>query len=364
MREARPTGTRRSSRLVEADGPGHASDPHPSQLVDAHDDSPSAGDSARCAAESDTQPRSAEELTAREAIYSALEVAVKRARREAIAGDEPVGGTGGWVVRWKPRRARSMGGDAFRAGDAYLLCPEGLCFDSLKKARRSLGLGPEVGLAQPESDVAVRAVATSSGAVGSKDVNSDVDMMQRSGRAEVRARGESASKKRTATLLVGEPAEPARATLHRHARPSGVGAAAAASKTMSARQLGRSLVGSRLSVWWEEDEAWYEGTVRDFSGALGEHVICYDDGEQRDEALDRCRWRLLSGASSDAIASSAGSSRESRVQADGGDQRPPHRSYRPNQTICGKGGCILPTPNGVPHAGLCRVADLSKRSRH
>ena len=65
--------------------------------------------------------------------------------------------------------------------------------------------------------------------------------------------------------------------------PPAVGAAT------SARQLGRSLVGSRVSVWWEDDCKWYDGAVRDFCDALGEHLICYDDGEQQQEMLDECR---------------------------------------------------------------------------
>ena len=36
--------------------------------------------------------------------------------------------------------------------------------------------------------------------------------------------------------------------------------------------LGRDLVGVRVSVWWEGDGRWYNGTIRDFS-ASGEHLI-------------------------------------------------------------------------------------------
>ena len=57
----------------------------------------------------------------------------------------------------------------------------------------------------------------------------------------------------------------------------------------SARQLGRSLVGLRVSVWWEEDEAWYDGTIRDFDDVMGEHLVAYDDGDQGHEVLDTCR---------------------------------------------------------------------------
>ena len=66
----------------------------------------------------------------------------------------------------------------------------------------------------------------------------------------------------------------------------------------SAKELGRSLVGQRVSVWWEEDAAWYSGQVRSFGEALGEHLVCYDDGEQVHEALDECCWKLLDNRSS------------------------------------------------------------------
>ena len=79
-----------------------------------------------------------------------------------------------------------------------------------------------------------------------------------------------------------------------------VSGSSAASSSKSARQLGDSLVGTRLSVWWEDDEAWYDGTVRGFSDALGEHLIRYDDGEQRQEALDTCRWKRLTATSASA----------------------------------------------------------------
>ena len=67
---------------------------------------------------------------------------------------------------------------------------------------------------------------------------------------------------------------------------------------LSARQLGQRLVGTRLSVWWEDDEAWYDGTVAEYSHALGQHLIRYDDGEQTQEALDTCRWKRLTAQAS------------------------------------------------------------------
>jgi hypothetical protein len=88
-----------------------------------------------------------------------------------------------------------------------------------------------------------------------------------------------------------------------HASVSG-DAAAATAPNRSATQLGRSLVGLRVSVWWEEDEAWYDGTVRDFDQVQGEHLVLYDDGDQVCEALDDCRCdcaRVASVASIDLL---------------------------------------------------------------
>ena len=72
----------------------------------------------------------------------------------------------------------------------------------------------------------------------------------------------------------------------------------AGAPSRSARELGRSLVGLRVSVWWEEDEAWYDGTIREFDDVQGEHLVAYDDGELGHEVLDECRCgaRLYSHA--------------------------------------------------------------------
>ena len=45
-------------------------------------------------------------------------------------------------------------------------------------------------------------------------------------------------------------------------------------------------------MWWEGDEAWYSGTVRSFDVVFSEHTVSYDDGEQMQEELDKCSWRL------------------------------------------------------------------------
>lgn len=57
-----------------------------------------------------------------------------------------------------------------------------------------------------------------------------------------------------------------------------------------------------MSVYWEEDEppAWFAGTVRAFNRVTQRHTVVYDDGDQRDEALQpglqgeaTCTWKAL-----------------------------------------------------------------------
>ena len=49
---------------------------------------------------------------------------------------------------------------------------------------------------------------------------------------------------------------------------------------------GESLIGSAISVYWDVDCRWYVGTVKAFDRVSGWHVVCYDDGEQRNEPLN------------------------------------------------------------------------------
>jgi hypothetical protein len=49
---------------------------------------------------------------------------------------------------------------------------------------------------------------------------------------------------------------------------------------------GASLVGSAVSVYWDDDRAWYVGTVKEFDRVSGWHTVAYDDGEQRSEPLN------------------------------------------------------------------------------
>jgi len=126
---------------------------------------------------------------------------------------------------------------------------------------------------------------------------------------------------------------------------------AASAVPPNARLLGHSLVGSRLSVWWEEDEAWYAGTVRAFSDALGEHLVCYDDGEQRQELLDECSWKRGPPQAK----TTAPQIRRA--------PEPQEASTSTATRLCGKGGCTIPIPGGKAHAGLCRVTVLGSTGK-
>lgn len=53
--------------------------------------------------------------------------------------------------------------------------------------------------------------------------------------------------------------------------------------------------GGRIRVYWDEDQQWYEGTIRDYSECTVRHLVVYDDGDQRHENLDdpRLQWEEL-----------------------------------------------------------------------
>ena len=39
-------------------------------------------------------------------------------------------------------------------------------------------------------------------------------------------------------------------------------------------------IGSRLRVWWEEEEAWFTGTVKEYVVDDDTHLVVYDDGDE------------------------------------------------------------------------------------
>ena len=48
---------------------------------------------------------------------------------------------------------------------------------------------------------------------------------------------------------------------------------------------GQKLIGRRVSIYWDEDDKYYDGTIKEFAQASGEHLVLYDDGEQHFENL-------------------------------------------------------------------------------
>ena len=42
-------------------------------------------------------------------------------------------------------------------------------------------------------------------------------------------------------------------------------------------------IGSRLRVWWEEEEAWFTGTVKEYVVDDDTHLVVYDDGDEQHE---------------------------------------------------------------------------------
>ncbi|CAL0325916.1 unnamed protein product [Lupinus luteus] len=59
------------------------------------------------------------------------------------------------------------------------------------------------------------------------------------------------------------------------------------------RDLGDSLVGSRIKVWWPLDKTFYEGVVDSYDPVKGKHKILYADGEMEVLNLKRQRWEVI-----------------------------------------------------------------------
>jgi len=57
--------------------------------------------------------------------------------------------------------------------------------------------------------------------------------------------------------------------------------------------------GTRISVYWEGDDKWFSGEVREFNEATEMHTVVYDDGDQRPEFLSKpgaTLWKLEEAA--------------------------------------------------------------------
>ncbi|KAF5838282.1 hypothetical protein DUNSADRAFT_3078 [Dunaliella salina] len=77
--------------------------------------------------------------------------------------------------------------------------------------------------------------------------------------------------------------------------PSGKSPGGSAKKSARAAGPGEELLGTRITVWWPLDEAWYKGTVKQWDGKQGKHQVAYDDGEVEWVTLGTEKWRTLSG---------------------------------------------------------------------
>ena len=76
-------------------------------------------------------------------------------------------------------------------------------------------------------------------------------------------------------------------------------AKAAKSKARRSRtQSGGELVGQRVSIRWTGDtgQPWYSGKLVEFNASTNEHLVLYDDGEQKmhelavEEEAKQLRW--------------------------------------------------------------------------
>ena len=54
-------------------------------------------------------------------------------------------------------------------------------------------------------------------------------------------------------------------------------------------------VGKRCDAWWNFDKQWYAGQVQRFDCKSGQHLICYDDGDEEwlDLGLERSKRRVI-----------------------------------------------------------------------
>nr|XP_016507671.1 PREDICTED: DNA mismatch repair protein MSH6-like [Nicotiana tabacum] len=55
---------------------------------------------------------------------------------------------------------------------------------------------------------------------------------------------------------------------------------------------GQEIVGKRVKVYWPLDKTWYEGCVKSFDSASGEHLVKYDDDDEEmiDLAEEKIEW--------------------------------------------------------------------------
>ncbi|CAJ2656499.1 unnamed protein product [Trifolium pratense] len=66
-----------------------------------------------------------------------------------------------------------------------------------------------------------------------------------------------------------------------------------AMKAHEPQELGNSLVGKRIKVWWPLDQTYYDGVVNAYDHVKGKHKVLYDDGMEEQLNLKKHRWELV-----------------------------------------------------------------------
>ena len=101
-------------------------------------------------------------------------------------------------------------------------------------------------------------------------------------------------------------------------------------------------VGTRLRVWWVEEQAWFSGTVKGYTNAshlvdADTHLVVYDDGDQQHEPLGDAslRWELEPPAQADGEVSS-GARQSHAAQQSGTVHKRPRDDKSPHPGGAGK----------------------------
>jgi len=137
-----------------------------------------------------------EERERRMALFQALEAAVRHAKQLEWAGDAPVPGAEGWLVRWKPRARKSAGGVS---GDAYMISPTGVSLDSFRKAEAYLGL-TEAGSDGPAAAASEAGRGGPAASAPPAEAN-----IRRSARADARQQKERECVKKLLLTIISQP---------------------------------------------------------------------------------------------------------------------------------------------------------------
>ena len=69
------------------------------------------------------------------------------------------------------------------------------------------------------------------------------------------------------------------------------------------RDYGRTIVGRRVRVLWEDNCEWFDGVIKDYDVVTELHMVRYDDGDQREEPLNfegAVQWKMLPARSGNA----------------------------------------------------------------